>query len=140
MPVIYCNCSTQGPFPKDRTTSACQIGDFNPLLPVFITGLIGLIFLQKVPFLPFSFCCILCFSQWDLRQDNFFPVSVGHIPVFFSSSVLFTENLMIFAERGVDLVSLVPCFKIESCELRLTAFRFQPVESIGVAEVGGSGS
>jgi len=68
------------------------------------------------------------------------PVSVGHIPVFFSSSALYAEKLMIFAARGVNLVSFVPCFKIESCELRHAAFRFQPVESLGVAEVDGSGS
>jgi hypothetical protein len=36
---------------SEETTKALEgeAGDFNPLLPVFITGLIGLIFPRKVP-------------------------------------------------------------------------------------------
>jgi hypothetical protein len=44
--------------------------------PTFSTG--------KGPHLLFSFYCILCFSQRDLRQVSFLPLSVGSIPVFFT--------------------------------------------------------
>jgi hypothetical protein len=63
-----------------------EIISFTSLLSIFTKGLIGLIVPQaRGPVLLFSFCCVLCFSQRDLRQVHFLHVSVNFIT--FSSAV-----------------------------------------------------
>jgi hypothetical protein len=90
-------------------------GFFISLLPVFTTGLIGLLFSpERHPLSLISFCCTLCFSQTDSRHVCFLSASVECPPVFFSNSAVCRQMVMIYAEPGPeDLASLVPCFKIE---------------------------
>jgi len=51
------------------------------------------------------------FSQRYLGQVSLLPVSVDFVPLFFSSSTLYVETVMIFGEPGIEnLASLVPSF------------------------------
>jgi len=69
------------------------------------------------------------------------PSPVDRILVFFSTSVLYTEKFVVFAEPGlVDLALLVCRFKIESNGLRLAAFTVLRAETVCVAEVDDIGS
>ena len=93
------------------------------------------------PLLLFSFCCLLRFSQWDLRQFSFFPVPVDFTPLFFSNSALYGKAGMIFREPDLeDLALLVPCFELEGSGLRPAALTILPVEAVPVAEVDDAGS
>ena len=67
-----------------------EISGFTSLLSIFTKGLLGLIVPQeRGPVLLFSFCCVPCFSQRDLRQIHFLPVSVKCIRFFFWSPTVY---------------------------------------------------
>ena len=84
----------------------------------------------------YSWCLLICFSQRDLQQASFLPISVRLS--LFSNSAFYEQAFMIFTKGG--LASLVPCFEIKGSGLRLAALNILPVEAIGVAEVGAFGS
>jgi hypothetical protein len=118
-----------------------EISSFTSLLPIFTKGLIGLIVPQEIgPVLLFYFCCILYFSQRDLRQVHFLPASVNFISFLFSSSTVYGETFMIFVKPGPeDLASLVPCFYTEDSGLSFAALTVLPVKALCVAEADGVG-
>jgi hypothetical protein len=69
------------------------------------------------------------------------PSSVDCTLVFFSTSALYAEKVVVFTEPGlVDLTLLGFCFKIESNGLRLAISTVLPVETVCVAEVDDVGS
>jgi len=116
-----------------------EIDGFIPLLPVFTTGLIGLLF-PPTGILCCSFPSVgHCISR-KRTQDRFcfFPVSVDCPPVFFANSVVCGLMVMIYAEPGPeDLATLVPCFKIKGNGYRIATFTVPPIEAIYVTEVDG---
>ena len=111
-----------------------EIGGFTSFLPAFTRVSEAYFFDRKVVlFLPFPFCCRLCFSQRDLQQISFLPSSVDCTLVFFSTSALCTEKVAVFAEPGlVDRALLVCCFKIESKGLRLATFTILLAETVSL--------
>ena len=82
---------------------------FASIFPVFTTDLIGLHFLPEgVHIWLFFFCCLLCFSQRDLRQFSFLPVPVDFTFPFFFSPALYGQTVMIFYDPGLkNLASLI---------------------------------
>lgn len=99
--------------PEERPNSLLgEISGFTSLLSVFTTGLLGVILPPEMdPLLLFSFCCLLYFSQRELRQVSFLPVSLNFTPPFFFTYTLYGETVLIFVESGLEvLATLVPCF------------------------------
>jgi hypothetical protein len=128
---------------RKHLTGYGDIGSFTALLPVFTTGSIGLFATGRGPLLLFSFRCLLYFSQRDLRQFSFLPVSADRTHHFFSNASVYGQTDMIFAASGLEYIrvaSLVSCFDTEGSGLRLAELTVLPVEAVSVAEVDGFGS
>jgi hypothetical protein len=82
-----------------------EISGFTSLLPVFTMGLTGLSFLQEMGLLLlFSFCCLLRFRKgtWD-RLVSYLYRYIS--PLVFSSSMLYGQTVMIFAEPGTEYLA-----------------------------------
>jgi len=57
------------------------------------------------PLLLFSLCCLLYFSQRDLRQVSLLPVSVNFTLLFFFRYTLYGETVLILAEPGLEVLA-----------------------------------
>jgi len=89
-----------------------EISGFTSLLPVSNVGFARPKFFtgNGSSFAVFRLL-LTTFSQRYLGQVSFLCVSVDFAHLFFSSSTLFGETVMIFGEPGIeDLASLVPSF------------------------------